>query len=269
MRAVTKYPGSKWNLANWIISHFPPHHSYVEPFFGSGAVLFNKPRSRIETVNDLDGEVANLFTCIREDPERLARLIYLTPYARTVFERNYQARSDDLYQRAYFFMIRLNMGYGMRVQGRVGWNNDVQGRQGAYAAKHWADLPEILIEAAERLRGVQIENRPALQVISRFNHPNVLIYADPPYMLGTRNGKQYHHEMDDGAHSDLLDILLEHRGPVILSGYQSDLYQERLINWHRLDNVSYSQAASKRIDVLWMNFMPVRQNCLFEVGGYA
>lgn len=53
MRAVTKYPGSKWNLAKWIISHFPPHHSYLEPFFGSGAVLFNKPRSRIETVNVL------------------------------------------------------------------------------------------------------------------------------------------------------------------------------------------------------------------------
>ena len=64
MKAIVKYPGSKWSLASWIISFFPEHHSYLEPFFGSGAVLFNKPRSHIETVNDLDGYVVNLFEWI-------------------------------------------------------------------------------------------------------------------------------------------------------------------------------------------------------------
>ena len=73
-----KYPGSKWGSADWIISHFPEHHSYLEPFFGSGGVFFNKPRSDIETINDLDGEVVNLFRQIRNDPERLAREIIFT-----------------------------------------------------------------------------------------------------------------------------------------------------------------------------------------------
>lgn len=73
MKAVMKYPGSKWSIAKWIISLFPEHHSYLEPFFGSGAVLFNKPRSNIETVNDLDGNVVNLFEWIRKDPERQAQ----------------------------------------------------------------------------------------------------------------------------------------------------------------------------------------------------
>lgn len=71
MNAVIKYPGAKWTLANWIIGRFPEHHSYLEPFFGSGAVLFTKERSNIETVNDLDGDVVNLFEWIRSDPERL------------------------------------------------------------------------------------------------------------------------------------------------------------------------------------------------------
>ena len=71
MHTVIRYPGSKARLADWIISHFPDHRSYLEPFLGSGAVLFKKPRSLIETVNDLDGEVINLFECIRKDPERL------------------------------------------------------------------------------------------------------------------------------------------------------------------------------------------------------
>ncbi|MCI9682401.1 MAG: DNA adenine methylase, partial [Lachnospiraceae bacterium] len=86
MRAIMKYPGSKWSIAKWIIDFFPEHHSYLEPFFGSGAVLFNKPRSHIETVNDLDGNVVNLFEWIKSDPERLAHEIYYTPYARQVYE---------------------------------------------------------------------------------------------------------------------------------------------------------------------------------------
>lgn len=81
MNSVIKYPGSKWSIANWIISHFPSHHSYLEPFFGSGAVLFTKKRSPIETVNDLDKDVVNLFRQIRENTERLADTIYWTPYA--------------------------------------------------------------------------------------------------------------------------------------------------------------------------------------------
>ena len=76
MKAIAKYPGSKWSLSEWIISFFPKHHSYLEPFFGSGAVLFNKTRSHIETVNDLDQNVVNLFECIREDPKKLAEMVY-------------------------------------------------------------------------------------------------------------------------------------------------------------------------------------------------
>lgn len=95
MKAIAKYPGSKWSLSDRIINLFPEHHSYLEPFFGSGAILFNKPRSNIETVNDLDGNVVNLFECIRTDPERLARSIYMTPYSREVYEKAYQAIPKD------------------------------------------------------------------------------------------------------------------------------------------------------------------------------
>ena len=89
MRAIVKYPGSKWAIADWIIEKFPPHHSYLEPFFGSGAVLFRKVPSAIETINDLDGEVVNLFDWIRQDPERLAREIYWTPYSRQIYAPAY------------------------------------------------------------------------------------------------------------------------------------------------------------------------------------
>ena len=259
MNAVIKYPGAKWSLAEWIIGHFPPHHSYLEPFFGSGAVLFTKQRSNIETVNDLDGNVVNLFNWIRNDPERLARAIYWTPYARDVYDRAWAAQhtETDPFQRAVDFYVRMMMGPGFRTTGeKVGWKNDVQGREAAYAAGYWCKTPEVVYQAAERLRGVQIENRPAVELIRRFNFPNVLIYADPPYLLETRHGKQYRCEMSKKDHVDLLDALKAHRGPVILSGYESDLYDDALTGWYRDEATAIAQTATKRKEVLWMNFEP-------------
>lgn len=259
MNAIFKYPGSKWAIASWIISYFPEHHSYLEPFLGSGAVLFTKPRSPIETVNDLDGDVINLFDWIRKDPQRLADAIYWTPYAREIYDKAVEAyrTETDSFRRAVIFCTKMMMGHGFRTNEiKVGWKNDVQGREAAYAAKGWCDTPDRIKQAAERLRGVQIENRPALEVIERFNYPNVLIYADPPYLLSTRHGKQYRCEMSEADHIDLLDALLVHKGPVLLSGYDSELYRKKMSGWYREEIGTRTQTAAKRREVLWMNFEP-------------
>lgn len=260
MRAVMKYPGSKWGMARWIISFFPEHHSYLEPFFGSGAVLFNKPRSNIETVNDLDGNVVNLFEWIRKDPEKLAHEIYYTPYARQTYEDAFAAVPQDSLEKAVNFYIRLNMGHGFRTTGeKVGWKRDVHARERAYAARDWCSLPEKIMQAAERLRGVQIENKPAVEIIQGFNSPKVLVYGDPPYVLSTRHGKQYRYEMDEAGQEALLDVLLAHKGPVVISGYDNGLYNSRLRGWHKEETASYSQACTKRREILWMNFEPQMQ----------
>lgn len=266
--AVIKYHGAKWGVAPWVISHFPEHRSYLEPFFGSGAVLFTKSRSAIETVNDIDGDVVNLFDWIRKDPARLAHAIRFTPYARDEYDRAWAAQytETDNFRRAVNFYIRMMMGHGFRTTGeKVGWKNDVQGREAAYAAKCWAKTPEVIIQAAERLRGVQIENRPAVELIRRFNYQNVLIYADPPYMLGTRqNRKQYRHEMTDDDHMELLEAIKAHRGPAIISGYDSDLYNRELKGWYKDGRTSFTQTASKRREILWMNFEPAAQMDMFR-----
>lgn len=260
MKAVFKYPGSKWGIADWIISHFPDHHSYLEPYFGSGAVLFNKPRSDIETVNDLDDNVTNLFSWIQRDPERLAHAIYWTPYARAAYEEATTTSPKDSLQKAVYFFVKLSQGHGYRTnERRVGWKSDIQGREKAYAARDWAQAPERIIQAAERLRGVQIENKPAIELIPRYNYSNVLIYADPPYVLSTRHGKQYRMEMDDRQQEDMLDVLLAHKGPVLLSGYDNDLYNDRFRGWYREETASQNMHAAKTQEILWMNFEPQRQ----------
>lgn len=254
MNALLNYPGAKWGMAEKIISLMPPHRTYLEPFFGSGAVLFRKPPSAIETVNDIDGDIVNFFAVLKDYPEELAYHLSLTPYARTVFDDAHENSGSDPFDRAVRFAIRTKMGHGFKTYQKTGFKTDVTGRESAYCVKAWNRLPADVLEAAKRLKEVQIENRPALDLIRRYNHENVLIYADPPYLPNTRRGKQYRHEMNEQDHVELLDALKHHKGAVILSGYPSDLYDRELSGWSRIDQRSYNQNSNPRTEVLWCNF---------------
>ena len=254
MNTLLNYPGAKWGMAKMIVNLMPKHRSYLEPFFGSGAVLFNKPPSAIETVNDIDGDIVNFFKILREYPTELAADIAMTPYAREVFNDAHENQGSSEYERAYKFAIRSKMGHGFKTSTRTGFKMDVYARESAYCVACWNRLPGDLLEAALRLKSVQIESRPALDLIRRFNHDNVLIYADPPYLLSTRGCKQYRHEMTEQDHVELLDALKQHRGTVILSGYPSEMYDRELAGWNRLTKKSYNQNADQRTEVLWCNF---------------
>ena len=254
MNAILKYPGAKWRIASWIIENMPEHHSYVEPFFGSGAVFFNKQPSNIETINDLDEDVVNFFEVIRDNPEELAAKIYMTPYARAEYERSYEGSEKTDIDKAVAFCIKINMSHGYRCNAKSGWKNDVQGRERAYAAQVWSKTPDIVMQAAERLRGVQIERRTALDIIKKFDHPKCLIYCDPPYLLSTRRGKQYNVEMSDREHEELLHALLINKSKIMISGYGSDLYNDALRNWKKKTRFNLTQSLRKAKEVLWMNY---------------
>ena len=254
MNSLLNYPGAKWGMAKKIVSLMPAHRSYLEPFFGSGAVLFSKPMSTIETINDLDGDITNFFKVLREQPDRLAEAVSRTPYARDVFDDAHENHGTDDFDRAYRLAIRSKMGHGFKTRQKTGFKIDIAGRERAYCVRNWNRLPADLVEAAKRLKEVQIENRPALDLIRRFNRDNVLIYADPPYLMETRCCEQYRYEMSEQDHLDLLDALRQHKGAVILSGYPSEMYDRELKGWRRVGTRAYNQNADKRTEVLWCNF---------------
>lgn len=266
MKPVLKYPGSKWKIVSEIVKLIPKHHSYLEPFFGSGAVLFNKNPSHIETINDLDLDVVNLFQCIRENPEKLSRLVTATPYSRKEYDDTYaEAEALDPYEKARKFLVRCWQGYGYRTNGqKVGWKNDVQGRERAYALKKWYCLPEQINEVAERLRMVQIEHRPALEVIKRFDDEKVFMYLDPPYVLQTRSQKQYKHEMTDADHGEMLETLLKSHAKIMISGYESDLYSKYLSGWKKKVFSSCAEGGLPRKEVIWMNYNSDYQFTVFD-----
>lgn len=266
-----KYPGSKWNIAKKIVTMIPKHHSYIEPFFGSGAVLFNKSPSNIETINDLDRDVVNLFYCIREDSEKLARLVAATPFSREIYDSAFKIdifeimMPDEPYHKALRFLIKCWQGHGFRTDGsKAGWKNDVQGREKSYALRDWYKLPSNIIKVAERLRMVQIENSPAIEMIKRFNYSNVFMYLDPPYLLKTRSGKQYKHEMTDEEHEELLKTILQNEAKIMISGYESDMYNDYLKKWNKAYFTSCAEHNGTRQEVIWMNYEPPAKQLNFE-----
>jgi len=252
IQTVLRYPGAKWVLASWIVDNLPAHNVYVEPFFGSGAVLFRKPPARTETVNDIDGDVVNLFQVIRNQPDELCRAVALTPWARDEYRAAYVDDSElDEVERARLFLVRCWQAFGSKVGPHPGWRNRTTGKSPC-EPDVWVKMPTRIRAVAERLLSVQIENCDALTLLDRFNAPNVLVYADPPYMEGTRQKRIYAHEIDTTYHEALLNKLSKHQGAVVLSGYDHELYNDKLSGWRRVEHDARNMLGNQRREILWI-----------------
>lgn len=254
MKCVLKYPGAKNRIANWICEYIPPHEVYLEPYFGSGAVFFNKSPARIETLNDLDGNVVNYFKVVRERTDELAVQLKMTPYSRDEYYRacEYDPEDSDI-ERARKFAVRCWMGFGCSNLYRNGFRSSQQ-QTSPHTTKEWRNLPERLLQASDRLRNAQIENLPAVELIRRYDTPDVFIYADPPYLHGTRKNYLYRHEMEDQEHIELLTLLAKHPGKVLISGYDNGLYNDLLPRWRKAQKKTQAEAGIPRVETLWMNY---------------
>lgn len=264
-RPVVRWHGGKYRLAPWVISHFPPHRVYVEPFGGGGSVLMQKPRSTAEIYNDLDDEVVDLFRVLR-DPEQAARLhelLLLTPFSRTEFFAAYETVRDPI-ERARRLLVRSFMGFGSdghNAAVRTGFRAN-SNRSHTTPAHDWANYPDVVPALTRRLRTVVIECRPALQVMASHDAPDVLHYLDPPYLPETRSKKSrrgklayhaYKHEMTVADHRQLLAGVKRLKGMVVISGYAADLYEKSLKDWHRHEIAALADGARKRTEVVWLN----------------
>ena len=255
-RPVLRWHGGKWILAPWIISHFPNHKVYVEPFGGAASVLMRKTRSYAEIYNDLDDEVVNLFRVLRsEDAHRLAELLELTPFSETEFLSAY-SKTNCAIERARRTIIRSVQGFGSNgVHRRTGFRSN-SNSSGTTPARDWVNYPDALRMTIERLRGVVVMNRDAKAVMEAHDGPHTLHYVDPPYVFDTRADAEhdYAHEMSDVDHLELLDFLKTLKGKVVLSGYPCDAYDDALDGWTRVERSALADGAKKRVEVLWMNF---------------
>ncbi|WP_309628196.1 DNA adenine methylase [Brevundimonas sp.] len=263
-RPPLRYFGSKFRLARKLLPYFPPHDQYGEPFGGSGSVLLHKPRSRVEIYNDLDDDLVNLFRVLRQ-PGPAAKLtdqLRLTPYSRSEFVAAY-VHTDEPVERARRMIVRSFMGHssiGTRIDRTTGFRACNPAAHGD-PAKSWATYPDALQGIIERIRGVSIEQLPALDLIAQRDGRGVLWYVDPPYVHSTRSEKTtraapsagYRHELSDADHVALLETLLRADGMVILSGYHHPIYADMLSGWEVVELEALAEGGSPRTEVLWIN----------------
>lgn len=255
-----RYHGGKFRLAPWIIQQMPGHVCYVEPFGGAAGVLLQKPRSYSEVYNDLDGEVVNLFRVLR-DPElnqQLQDACALTPYSRDEFCDAREVVADPV-ERARRMVVRACMGFGSAagIGGQSGFRSDSK-RKYATAAHLWERYPANLGAVCQRLQGVIIENKDALEVMRAHDAETTLHYIDPPYVQETRvqGNRYYNHEMTVEGHEQLLAVAGTLNGMVIISGYDSELYNDMLVSWLKVtkpSRISAGRGTKVRTECLWLN----------------
>lgn len=272
-RPVLRWHGGKWRLAPWVISHFPPHRIYVEPFGGAASVLMRKSRVYAEIYNDLDDEVVALFRILRdaEAGTELARQLRATPFSRSEFRTAYEV-TDDPMERARRLVVRAFMGFGSNAHASQHKGHRSTGfrgnssRSGTTPAHDWRNYPDCLASFIQRLAGVVIECRDARDVMLAHDGPDTLHYVDPPYLPETRAKgnrydlawRMYRHELSRDDHAALLAFLRGLSGMVVLSGYPDPLYDEALHGWLRVEREAFADGARLRTEVLWVNPAAVR-----------
>lgn len=255
--------GGKFSQLGWLLPLLPKCHHYCEPFSGSGAVLLNRQPSPVETYNDIDGEVVHFFKVLRTHSEELIRVCALTPFSREEYHEAIYG-SDDGWsevERARRFFIKARQTRMGLAQTAVlsRWANCKEDSRGgmASAIARWLGGVEGLGEVVERLLRVQIENRPAVNLIQLYDSPTTLFYCDPPYVHSTRSDcKTYAYEMDDQQHRELAAALNSIQGKAAVSGYRCDLMDELFQGWQRFDAPVRQIASTKamRQECLWANY---------------
>lgn len=270
------YYGGKTGLAPRIVNLMPDHRVYIEPFLGSGAVLFAKRQVQHEIVNDVDGGVVAFFTALRDTPEDLERVCRLTPYARAEFNAC-RDQPDDLptLERARRFWVRVNQSFAKTAGTQAGWS--VTTARSQSTAESVRGRIARFREVAERFHRVCIESCDGVDLLARLATPDTVTYVDPPYEASTRRSRRagsacadYRHDMGDPeSHERLADEL--HRTPatVFLSGYHSPLYDRLYGDWDRVEWVTHAHSSNAvnvsrnpRIEVLWSNRPIARPNVL-------
>jgi DNA adenine methylase len=268
---LLKWPGSKLMLADWIISHFPDNYkemTYFEGFFGSGSVFFRKERSVVETINDMDSDIFNLFLQIRENKDTLIYYIKNTPWSRDEYKLSFLP-ADNNVEKARRFLVKMWFSIGGHCRNSsVTMSMNIKGHNGNHTA-FVTDLPSIIESCCNRLLNikgseVQIENRNALDLISKYNRSNVLMYLDPPYLPSTRRRKKiYNHEMSASDHKILLELVTHSNAMIIISGYENDLYDVYLSDWKTDRKIAIDEGGNRRIECIWYNYT-CRQYYLFS-----
>jgi DNA adenine methylase len=258
------YFGSKNKIALQLCSNLPPHSCWVEAFCGSAALTLRKEVAPIEIINDIDGEIINLFRQLRNRPKALCNKIDLTPYSEEeLTEARINEKNLSKLEKARRFLVQSMMAVnGVFGEERGGFSySDSYSRNGHDArVNRWINLPDRVQPVVDRLKKVRIEHKDARKLIERFLYrPATLLYLDPPYFTKRTNG--YNREANDKKfHEELLTLVKKARCMIFISGYNNALYNRMLrfkSGWKKRSIHTLTKDATgqthDRVEVIWTN----------------
>lgn len=249
-RPLLNYFGGKWRIGPWIISHFPEHKSFVEPFGGSLSVLLRKPKSKREIVNDVDSELVNLYQVARDHGSELQDKLRLTPHSRQEYKES-MSPADCKIEMARRTIVRCYFGIGdsfLHNHNAFRSSKD----SNTCVASSWNTYRECFLGITERLKTVTIENLSYEKLFQKYDSKETLWYLDPPYVPETRTKKHsYREDWSNLKHLSFVNEVKNLKGQVVLSGYESDIYQE-LNDWEKQYREAKCQKGASRTEVLWI-----------------
>ena len=260
LRALRYYGGKSphHRTGPWIASMLPYDRCYAEPFAGMLGVLLQRRKSKVEMVNDADGNLIAWWRAVRDHPKKFGRLVRNTPYCKDEYERAYEALSkgeyDDPLRRALDYHICIDQGF-IAGTGSKGWRGCVvtSGERDGVNIEN-VNYARRISQAADRMRGVGIHNLDATAFLAKLSkHSKLVVYCDPPYVKSSDVSGYGTSELDLDA---LTDALKKCKGFAAVSGYKDDWDH---LGWHRYElDVATALTAStgkraKRTEVLWTN----------------
>ncbi len=258
------YYGAKQRLAGPIIDMLPPHNAWVEAFCGSAAISLAKQPAPIEVINDLDGEIVNLFRLLRSKPQSLVEAVALTPYAKQEYtlSRRRQKKLPPVERARRFLAGTMMTVNGTVTPNRSGFSFSSSYARGGLEARvcRWHNLPERLSLVAERLRCMRVERRDARKLLGMFlDRPATLVYLDPPYFV--KRAHRYVIDANDREfHQELLDLCCRAKCMILISGYSTPLYNSMLTakkGWKQAKIKTHTRDTTGkdyvRHEVLWQN----------------
>jgi DNA adenine methylase len=259
-----KWVGGKSRLRKYIIALLPVHTCYVEPFAGAAWVLFGKPPSDVEVLNDIDQELVTFFRVVKEKPEELIASFEWELVARAEFERLAALNPIQLtdVQRAHRFYYLIMAGWGGELKYPRFQTSITDGGHGNRLIGALKTLRERLTPVHERLRTVIVENLDWQECIDRYDRSNTVMYVDPPY---PDNGCNYAYNMRSwDEHQFLAERLNQAQCKWILSSYdipeiRSFYPQNYIVAVQSFSGMKAKKKGSERVmnkEVLITNFQP-------------
>ena len=263
-----KRHGGKHYLAKKIIELFPDHTHYVEPYFGGGSVLLQKPDKWVEghseVINDLDGDLTTFWRVLQD--ERLfaefKRSVEATPMSEVEFNSAYWVGGETDVERAVAFFILARQSRQGLCKDFATMSRTRTRRAMNEQASAWLTAIEGLDAVHARLKRVVIFNTDATKLIRQQDGEKSFFYLDPPYVHSSRTATNaYACEMSDAQHHELLDTLAELKGKFLLSGYPSPMYDAFAFDrdWNHVDiqidnKASSAKVKEKKTERLWFNY---------------